>query len=122
MAKIGQPLALLALYLTNPKEILHHINTRGPQHVLEEDGYLKHCHLPIIDGDIKLARWLVVGWILGWRTPDTQKPRNKLAKAKQNTHMPTMAAAVVPRMPWYPPLRRRRIQQSANLLRDTSMS
>ncbi len=24
------------------------------------------------DTDIKLARWLVVGWILGWRTPDTQ--------------------------------------------------
>ena len=38
MAKIGQPLALLALYLANPIEILCHINTRGPQHVSEEDG------------------------------------------------------------------------------------
>ncbi len=75
MVKIGQPLALLALHLTNPKEILHHINRQGPQHVLEEDGYLKHCHPPFIDEDIKSASWLVFGWILGWRTPDTQKPR-----------------------------------------------
>jgi hypothetical protein len=75
MVKIGQPLALLALYLANPKEILRHINTRGSKHVLEEDGYLKRCHPPIIDGDIKSAKWLVVGWILGRRTPDTQKPR-----------------------------------------------
>jgi hypothetical protein len=75
MVKIGQPLLLLALYLANPKEILCLINTRGPQHVLEEDGYLTHCHLLIIDGVIKSARWLVVGWILGRRTPDTQKPR-----------------------------------------------
>jgi hypothetical protein len=75
MVKIGQPLALLALYLANPKEILRLVNTRGPQHVLEEDGYLKCCHLPIIDGDIKSARWLVVSWILGWRTPNTQNPR-----------------------------------------------
>jgi hypothetical protein len=56
MAKIGQPLALLALYLANPIEILRHINTQGPQHVLKEDGSLKRCHPPIIDGDIKLAR------------------------------------------------------------------
>ena len=75
MVKIGQPLALLALYLTNPKEILRLVNTRGPQHVSEEDGYLKRCHPPIIDGDIKSARWLVVGWILGRQTPDTQKTR-----------------------------------------------
>jgi hypothetical protein len=75
MVKIGQPLALLALYLANPKEILRLINRRGPQHVLEEDGYLKHCHPPIIDEDIKSARWLVVGWILGWQTPDTQNSR-----------------------------------------------
>jgi hypothetical protein len=38
MAEISQPLALLALYLANPIEILRHINTQGPQHVLEEDG------------------------------------------------------------------------------------
>jgi hypothetical protein len=71
MVKIGQPLALLALYLANPKEILRFVNRRGPHHVLEEDGYLKHCHPHFIDGDIKSARWLVVGWILGRRTPDT---------------------------------------------------
>ncbi len=64
---------------------------------------MKRRHPPIIDGDIKSARWLVVGWILGQQTPDTQKPRYKLAKARQNTHMPTMAAAVVPRTPWCPP-------------------
>jgi hypothetical protein len=75
MVKIGQPLVLLALYLANPKEILRLFNTRGPQHVLEVDGYLKHRHLSIIDGDIKLARGLVVGWIFGPRTPDTQNPR-----------------------------------------------
>ncbi len=75
MVKIGQLLALLALYLANPKEILCHINTQGPQHVSEEDGYLKRRHPPIIDGDIRSARLLVVGWILGRRTPDTQKPR-----------------------------------------------
>ncbi len=75
MVKIGQPLALLAFYLANPKEILHLVNTRGPQHVSEEDGYLKRCHPPIIDGDIKSARWLVDGWILGQWTPDTQNPR-----------------------------------------------
>jgi hypothetical protein len=75
MVKVGQPFALLALYLANPREILRHINTQGPQHVLEEDGYLKSRHPPITDGDIKSARWLVVGWILGRRTPDTQNPR-----------------------------------------------
>jgi hypothetical protein len=75
MVKIGQPLALLALNLTDPKEILRLVNTRSPQHVSEEDGYLKRCHPPIIDGDIKSARWLVVVWILGRPTPDTQNPR-----------------------------------------------
>jgi hypothetical protein len=77
MVKIGQPLALLALYLANPKETLSHLNTRGPQHVSEEDGYLKGRHPPIIDGDIKSARWLVVGWILGRRTPKTHKNLGK---------------------------------------------
>jgi hypothetical protein len=38
MAKIGQLFALLALYLANPIEILRHINTQGPQYVLEKDG------------------------------------------------------------------------------------
>ena len=71
-------------------------------HACAEDGYIKCHHPPIIDGDIQVARWLVVGWILGRQTPDTQKPRKKLAKARQNTHMPTMAAAVIPRMPWCP--------------------
>jgi hypothetical protein len=65
MVKIGQPLALLALFLANPKEILCHINTQGPQHVSEEDDYLKRRHLPFIDGDIKLARCLVVGLDIG---------------------------------------------------------
>jgi hypothetical protein len=75
MAKISQPLALLALYLANPKETLCHMNIQGPQHVLEEDGSLKRRHPPVIDRDILSARRLVVGWILGRRTPDTQKPR-----------------------------------------------
>ncbi len=48
MVKIGQPHALLALYLVNPKEKLRHINTGGPKHVLKEDGYLNRCHPPII--------------------------------------------------------------------------
>jgi hypothetical protein len=64
-----------------------------------EDGNIKCPQLPIIDGDIRVARWLVVGWILGRRTPDTQIPRYKLAKARQNTHMPTMAATALPRPP-----------------------
>jgi hypothetical protein len=75
MVKIGQPLTLLALYLANPKEILRLVNMQGPQHVSEEDGYLKRRHPPIIDGDIKSAKFSVVGWILGRRTPDTQNPR-----------------------------------------------
>jgi hypothetical protein len=75
MVKIGQPLALLALYLANTKEVLRLVNRRGPQHVSEEDGYLKRCHPPIIDGDIQSARWSVGGWILGRRTPDTQNHR-----------------------------------------------
>ncbi len=53
MVEIGQPFTLLVLYLANPKEILCHINTQGPQHVLEEDGYMKRHHPPIIHGDIK---------------------------------------------------------------------
>jgi hypothetical protein len=65
----------MASYPTNPKEILRLFNTQGSQYVSKEDGYLKSRHPPIIDGDIKLARWLVVGWILGRRTPDTQNPR-----------------------------------------------
>jgi hypothetical protein len=56
MVKIGQPLALLALYLADPKEILRLFSTRGPQHVSEEDGCLKRRHPPIIDGDIEPAR------------------------------------------------------------------
>jgi hypothetical protein len=48
MVKIGQPLALLAFYLANPKEILRLFNTRGPQHVSKEDGYLKRRHPPIM--------------------------------------------------------------------------
>ncbi len=28
------------------------------------------------------GRWVVVGWILGWRTPGTDVPREKLAKAR----------------------------------------
>ncbi len=68
MVKIGQPLALLALYLANPKEILRHINTRGPKHVLEEDGYLKRCH-PIcpllIEILSRLGGWLMVGYWVG---------------------------------------------------------
>ncbi len=67
MVKIGQPLALLALYLANPKEILHHINTRGPQHVSEEDGYLKRCHTRPLLMEIlsRLGGWLLVGYWVG---------------------------------------------------------
>ncbi len=47
-----------------------------------EDGYIKCPHAPIFDGDIQVARCLVVGWILGRQTPDTDVPREKLAKAR----------------------------------------
>jgi hypothetical protein len=63
---------------------------------------MKCPHPPIIDGDIKSARYLVVGWILGPQTPDSQIPRQKLAKARQNTHMPTMVAAALPQPLWCP--------------------
>ncbi len=59
---------------SNPKivEKCNHTTQASAHQACAEDGYIKCPHLPIIDGDIKFARSLVVGWILGRRTPDTQ--------------------------------------------------
>jgi hypothetical protein len=65
-----------------------------------QDGYFKHPHPTIIDGDIVVGQRLVFGWFWGCGTSDTRLARRKLGK---KTHTTTMAAAVVPRLPWCPP-------------------
>ncbi len=49
----------------------NHTTQVSAPYACAEDGYIKCLIPPIIDGDIQVARWLVVGWILGWRTLDT---------------------------------------------------
>ncbi len=73
MAKIGQPLALLALYLANPIEILRHINTQVlnmfRKRMVKRSIAIRPLLMEILS---QLGGWLVVGyWIGGHLTHKT---------------------------------------------------
>jgi hypothetical protein len=53
-------------------ELYNHTTQVSSHYAFAEDGNLKCPHPPIIDGDNWVDLWLVVGWIWGRRTSDTQ--------------------------------------------------
>ncbi len=85
-----------------------------------EDGYFKRPHTASIDGDIRWdGCWVFVLWFWIWRTFDTRLAMRKLGKNNTHPHhggRRRHTAAMVPRA-WH-----RRTQQSANMMRDKSMS
>jgi hypothetical protein len=80
-----------------------------------QDGYLKHPHLTIIDGDV--GQWLIFGWFWGWGTSDTQLTRRKLGK---KTH-PNHGSRHCPMAAMVPSPQHHQIQQLANMLRNKSV-
>ncbi len=65
----------------------------------------------------EVGQWLGFGWFWGWGTSDTQLARQKLGK---NTSQPWRPPSPYGRHA-SPPLQRRFIQQSANMLCNKSM-
>ena len=53
-------------------KLFYHAAQVSVHHTCTEDGYLQRPHPPIIDGDNRVDRWIVVGWASGWQTSDTQ--------------------------------------------------
>jgi hypothetical protein len=45
-------------------EKCNHTTQASANHACADDGIIRCPHPLIIDGDIQVARWLVVGWIL----------------------------------------------------------
>jgi hypothetical protein len=98
-----------------------HMDRASSHRAFAQDGYFKRPHSNIIDGDMwSESGWFLgdFGWFWGCGTSDTRLARRKLRK--NNTPQP-----------WRPPSpydlhgappRRRRIRQSANMLRNKSMS
>ncbi len=88
-------------------------------HEYAQDGYLKRPHPTIIGGDMRSDS----GWFLGGfgvvRHLGTRFARRKLGKKK--TH-PDHGGCRRPTAAMVPHSQRRDIRQSANMLRDKSMS
>ncbi len=52
-------------------ELCNHTAQASAHHACAENDNLKHPHPPIIDGDIRMDWWLVVGCTWCLRTSDT---------------------------------------------------
>jgi hypothetical protein len=81
-----------------------------------QDWYLKHPSEHYCQR-YEVGQWLVFGWFWGWGTSDTQLARRKQAK---KTH-PNHGGCHCPMAVMVPSPRHRRMQQSANVLRNKSL-
>ncbi len=82
------------------KESFIHMAHLSSNRACAQDGYLKHHHPTIIDGDMRWDSGWFFGWFGGRRTLDLQLARQKLGKK----HTPMMAAAIALWPPLCPPL------------------
>ncbi len=63
--------ASLGTATPNMNEDFVHMAHVSSNQACTQDGYMKHPHPTIIDGDMRWGSGWVFGWFLHWRTPDT---------------------------------------------------